>query len=343
MHINPKHVLIAGVILCIAIVGISFRFGEQLKPVRAAVGSVFTPMQKGINIVGTFISDKLDNFKNINDLLAENEDLKQQINMLTYENKMLLQDKYELDGLRELYELDQKYLDYPKVAARVISKDPGNWYSVFTIDKGTKDGLAKGMNVMAGNGLVGIITECYYNYSIVRSIIDDKSNVWGMFLKSSDDCVVQGDLQLMDEGKIRVELISRDAEIMDGYEVVTSHISPNFHQGILIGYISNIELDSSNMTKSAYLTPAVDFDHLEEVLIITELKEQPQLKEPPTDTEVTIDVDALAETDEDTDTLIDEENQVDVNSDTASDEDTNTGDYDTEIGNDATTNSDVTE
>lgn len=282
-HINPKHVLIAGVILCVGFVGVSFRFGEQLAPVRSAVGSVFTPMQKGINVVGSFLSDKLDNFKNINDLLEENEELKDHINVLTYENKMLLQDKYELDRLRDLYELDQKYLDYPKVSARVISK-PGNWYNVFTIDKGTRDGLAKDMNVLAGNGLVGIIAECYYNYSVVRSIVDDKSYVSGMFLKTSDTCFVQGDLQLMDKGKIRVEMISKDAEIEDGYEVVTSHISPNFLQGILIGYVSDIELDASNMTKTAYLTPAVDFEHLEEVLIITELKE-PLLEEPPEEPE----------------------------------------------------------
>lgn len=336
-NINPKHVLIAGVVICIGFVGLSFRFGEQLKPVRSAVGSVFTPMQKGINIVGTFISDKMENFKNINDLLAENEELKNKINVLTYENKMLLQDKYELDGLRELYELDQKYLDYPKVAARVIDKDPGNWYHVFKIDKGTKDGLAKDMNVMAGNGLVGIITEAYYNYSIVRSIIDDKSNVHGMFIKTSDTCVVQGDLQLMDEGKIRVELISKDAEIMDGFEVVTSHISPNFHQGILIGYVSDIELDSSNMTKTAYLTPVVDFERLKEVLIITELKE-PQLKEPPEDVEISMDttIDSDTRSEDDTNVVSNESNNQDaeINTDT---EDAGNLASDTEIETDSDT------
>lgn len=273
IHINPKHVLIVFIILCISLIIISFRYTDKLTPVRAAVGSVITPMQRGINSVGTLISDQLDRFKSMNDLLEENANLTEQVNVLSYENKLLMQDKYELNGLRDLYKLDQQYLDYPKVAARVISKDTNNWYNVFTIDKGTKDGLAKNMNVLAGNGLVGIITEAHYNYSIVRSIIDDNSSVSGMFLKTSDTCIIHGDLQLMDEGKIRVELISKDADIYEGYEVVTSHISTNFLQGILIGYVSDIKLDASNMTKTAYLTPVVDFDSLEEVLIITELKE----------------------------------------------------------------------
>ncbi len=273
ININPKHIFIALIILCIALMILSFRFQNMMSPVREGVGTVIAPMQEGINSVGSFITDKLDRLKNINDLIEENTLLQKQVNDLSYQNKLLLQDKYELNGLRELFELDQKYLDYPKVAARVIGKDPNNWYNEFTIDKGTRDGLDVNMNVLAGNGLAGIITEVHYNYSIVRSIIDDNSNVSGMFIKTSDTCVVEGDLKLMDEGKIRVKFISKDADIKDGYEVVTSHISPNFLQGILIGYVSDIQLDSNNMTKTAYLTPVVDFGRLDEVLIITQQKE----------------------------------------------------------------------
>ena len=123
------------------------------------MGTVITPMQQGINTVGTFISDRMETLKNIRELIQENKKLKDQVSVLSYENKLLLQNKYELDELRKLYELDQKYFDYPKVAARIIDKDINNWYNVFTIDKGTKDGLAVDMNVLAGSGLVGIITE----------------------------------------------------------------------------------------------------------------------------------------------------------------------------------------
>jgi rod shape-determining protein MreC len=248
--------------------------------VKEAIGAVITPMQRGVNTVGSFISDKFDNFKSIGDLLDENEELKEQVAVLSYENQLLLQEKFELDQLRELFELDQKYIDYPKVAARVISKDPQNWYNIFTVDKGTRDGIKEGMNIIAGNGLVGIITEVNYNYSIVRSIIDDVSSVSGEFTKTSELCIVNGDLQLIDEGKIRVDLISKDAQINDGDEVVTSKISEDYLPGILIGNVSDIELDPSNMTKTALLTPVVDFERLEEVLIITELKE-PLLDEAP--------------------------------------------------------------
>lgn len=274
ISIRPKHILYVCSCLCLILLVVSFRFSALLHPVKTGVGYVIAPMQKGINTVGTYIARQLDNLQSIKDLLERNEELEKQVEELTAQNSILVQDRYELDGLRTLYEVDQKYPDYNKVAARVISKDSNSFYSVFTIDKGDRDGIAVDMNVMAGNGLVGIVTEVGKNYAKVRSIIDDNSYVSGMFLKTSDTCDVKGDLELLDSGYIRVEGISMNAEIEDNYELVTSHISDKFLQGILIGYVSHIETDSSNMSKIAYLRPAVDFEHLQEVLIITELKEK---------------------------------------------------------------------
>lgn len=274
ISIRPKHVLILCTVICFILIFVSFRYSTLINPVKTAVGSFVTPMQKGINSVGRYISGKLDTIASIQELLDENEKLKDQIESLKIENSILIQDRYELDGLRELFEVNQKYADYPKVAARVISKDTNSFYNVFTIDKGADDKIQVDMNVLAGNGLVGLVTEVGKNYAKVRSIIDDKSYVSGMFLKTSDTCDVKGDLELLDDGMIRVENINIDAQIEDGYEVVTSHISNKYLQGILIGYVSDVKVDSSNMAKVATLRPAVDFQHLEEVLIITTLKEK---------------------------------------------------------------------
>ena len=86
----------------------------------------------------------------IRTLLAENSALKEQVASLTEENTLLQQDKYELNELRGLLELDEEYGDYNKIGARIISRDSGNWYSSFVIDKGSNDGLADDMNVIAG-------------------------------------------------------------------------------------------------------------------------------------------------------------------------------------------------
>ncbi|NMB43718.1 MAG: rod shape-determining protein MreC [Clostridiales bacterium] len=273
-NFKSKHLLIVALILLIALVIVSFISPNKVSPVKSAIGNVISPMQRGINSVGKSVFDRWEKLQNISDLMEENELLREQVNTLSYENKLLLQDKYELDRLRDLFELDEKYAQYPKVAARVIAADPNNWFTVFTIDKGTDDGISVDMNVMAGNGLVGIVEEVGTKWAKVRTIIDDQSNVSGMFLKTSDTCIVEGDLELMEQGVIRVEEINRDAKVEEGYEVVTSHISDKYLQGILIGYVKEITLDPNNLTKSAYLVPVVNFEHLEEVLIITELKEK---------------------------------------------------------------------
>ena len=194
-------------------------------------------------------------------------------------NKILQQEKYELAELRKLFELDEKYASYDTVAARVIDKDAGNWYSVFKIDKGSKDGMKVGMNVMAGDssggGLVGIITQTGKNWSKVRSIIDDTSKVGAMILKTNETCIVSGNLTLQEKGLLEFsEMDNSEIEYKAGAEVVTSYLSDKFHQGILIGYIKEVVKDENANTRTGYITPAVDFTHLETVLIIKQLKEE---------------------------------------------------------------------
>ena len=129
------------------------------------------------------------------------------------------------------------------------------------------------MNVIAGRGLVGIVTETGPTWSTVRSIIDDSSNVSAMVLSTSDRCIISGDLTLINSGKLRFEQMENNDNTIDvGEQIVTSYISDKYLQGILIGYISEVDVDSNNLTRSGYITPVVDFKNLQEVLVITTTK-----------------------------------------------------------------------
>ena len=130
------------------------------------------------------------------------------------------------------------------------------------------------MNVMSGNGLVGIITSTGPNWATVRSIIDDESNLSAMVLNTSDNMIVSGNLELYSKGSISFSNLNDENNVVvAGDQIVTSHISDKYLPGILIGYIDEIESDSNNLTKSGLLRPAVDFEHLDVVLVITELKQ----------------------------------------------------------------------
>ena len=217
--------------------------------------------------------------------MAEKQALQERIDALVEENSRLQSEQFELQRLRELYDLDQDYMQYQKIGARVIAKDSGDWFQVFRINKGSADGVQVDANVMAGGGLVGIVTDVGAHYATVRSIIDDVSRVSGMAQQSGDTCIVSGDLTLFGEGRLRLSNIAENCDLKDGDRIVTSNISSKFLPGILIGYAADITTDQSRLTKSGYLIPAAHFDSLQEVLVITTLKEEEAPQESTENTE----------------------------------------------------------
>ena len=270
-----KYLLFILTVLCIAMMVLSFTTNILSVPFNFVSSFFVVPFENGLTSVGTYALTKTQQLQELSSVLEENEELKRQLDELTNENIRLQQDKYELTKLRELFELDAEYEEYSKVGARIISRDAGNWYSSFVIDKGENDGIQVNCNVIAGSGLVGRVVEVGPNHAKVTSIISDGINTSGMVLSSGDNLIVSGNLQTMAEGKIEYsQLMDSKNKVTVGDKVVTSNISDQYLPGILIGYISSIATDSNNLTKSGYFTPVVDFEHLNEVLVIKELKQQ---------------------------------------------------------------------
>ncbi len=269
-----KYLLFILTVICVVLILITFNTNFLKGSSGTILGYVFVPFQKGITTVSTYLNDRAQELERVRELIAENEALKQQVNDLTIENTTLQQDRYELINLRELYALDAQYTEYDKVGARIIAKDSGNWFHSFVIDKGADDGITLDMNVIAGQGLVGRIVDVHDSWSKVTAIIADTSNVSGEVLATEDKLVVSGDLELYSQGSIRfAQLVDSDNAVKEGDKIVTSDISEKFLPGILIGYVSTITQDANNLTKSGTLTPAVDFEHLSEVLVILETKQ----------------------------------------------------------------------
>ena len=273
--IKTKHWVIIMTVICIGLIGLAASSRFSFAPLQQGAGYVISPFQKGINVMGSWLRDQTSGFQDAKKLQKENEELEEKVASLTEENNKLLEDQEELNRLTKLYELDQDYTQYDKVAAQVISKDPGNWYSTFVINRGSDDGIQVDMNVLADGGLAGIVAEVGEEWATGRSIIDDSSNVSATVASTSDNCMVTGNLLLMEEGKLNfIQLLDREDKVQPGDRIVTSDISDKFLKGILIGYIDEVEMDSNNLTKTGYLVPVVDFAHIHEVLVIKELKDK---------------------------------------------------------------------
>ncbi len=274
INIPSKYALLALSVICVIMMVLSYATDMMSIVPQTVAGYTVIPFQKAISYAGNWLFNRSESIRELEELRSENEELKETVKQLTIRINDLTTDKYELAELRQLMALDERYSDYPTVGARVIGKDAGNWYSTFLIDKGSNDGIKVNMNVMAGAGLVGIVTSVGPNWATVRSIIDDDSNISAMVLNTSDTMIVTGDLELYSKGNIKFsDLRDEDDAVAEGDSIVTSQISDKYLPGISIGYIKEINSDSNNLTKSGYLTPVVDFEHLDIVLVITQMKQ----------------------------------------------------------------------
>ena len=274
--ISGKHLLIVLSLVCLGLMIFTFRTSMFEGPLKQAAGHVVIPFQEGIASVGGYLTEQSDRMQQLEEVLEQNRLLQEQIDALTIENNQLLQDKYELNTLRSLYQLDKEYAEYKKVGARVIASETDNWFYSFIIDKGEEDGISVDCNVMAGSGLVGRVVSVGPNFAKVSSIISDTHSVSATVLSTNENMIVTGNLEGVQKNGVITfsQLTDKKGKVAQGDKVVTSYISDKYLPGILIGYISAVNTSSDNLTKTGYIKPAVDFSHLEEVLVVLETKQK---------------------------------------------------------------------
>lgn len=270
---KSKKVFIYIVIFVSIILGIVTINRKNHSFFEQTIGVVLSPIQKATTSSINWIQQKFESFSKFKTLEEENEMLKIELDLKEQEIKRLKQLEIENEKLSNLLNTSSKYREYPKITANIIAKDPGNWYENFTIDKGEKDGIKKDMVVLAVGGLVGKIEEVGYNYAKVSSIINGTYSVSAKSIRTDDEGFVKGDLSK--NGICKMEYIDKEAEIKEGDEIVTSHLSDIYPAGITIGYVKEIYLEeNTKLSKTAIIEPVVDFKHLEKVLIVNTEEKQ---------------------------------------------------------------------
>lgn len=265
---HKKHILRGGLLLLVLITIITS--GKQLNAtlLESAIGVVVTPFQDLTTGITSWVDETVTSARNKTDLKEENAALKNQVAELLEENRRLAMYEAENETLSALLKIAQKYPDYESVGATVIAKGPGVWYDDFTIDKGTRDDVSANMVLIAPEGLVGKVLESGLLSSQAQSILDSRSSVPAMSVRTGDLGVVKGNYTLLQDGLCMMEYIDGTAEIMVGDEIVTSHLSDIYPAGLAIGKVLEIESDTSGLTKYAVIEPYVDLKHLDTMLVI---------------------------------------------------------------------------
>lgn len=275
LEIPGRFILFVLASVALILLFVSFTTGFDGGYVRRTLETVFVPMEKGIDAVSERISLSKEQTVTLNELKKENETLKAEVERLSSELSGVALQQGELKELRSLMALKNTYNQYETTGAYIIGTGATNWFNTFIIDKGSADGIKENMNVLAGEGLVGIVTKVGKNHSTVRAIIDDSSNVSATVSKTGDNFIVSGSLQSMTEsGMIEFSnLEDSDDKVKIGDTLVTSSISDKYVPGILIGYITSISEDANGLTKNGTIAPVCDFKHINEVLVVLTVKD----------------------------------------------------------------------
>lgn len=223
--------------------------------------------------VKSFIDRTVDDFNTLfvdsTQVVEENVRLKNELEGMKLDLADIDELRAENERLRGLLGMAGK-LEYSCVGASVIAMTPGSWFSEFTIDKGSGDGLAVGMPVMTASGLVGKITETAPSSSVVRSIVDSRSALAGIIERTRDSGIVKGILMAGDDANLlRMTYLSSETELIIGDRVLTGGLEGDYPKGLLVGTVTEVSRQTSSSEGYVILSPAVDFLRIEEVLVLT--------------------------------------------------------------------------
>lgn len=270
---KSKWIIIIVVTLAMLIViALSANSSSRVNWLGNAVSIPLAPAQGFFSFLGEKIQGSLSLFKDIKVVREENEGLKAQIDKLEKEKRELERYRQEIKELRDVLDFRDQYHDYDFLGVNIIAKDPGNWFHVFTIDRGGKDGIKPDFPVITGRGLVGRVSTVWPLSSKVISVIDEDSTVSAIISKTRDYVLVKGDITLKSQGLCKLEYIPADIDVTVGDTVETSGIGGIFPKGIIIGTIKEVKGNDSSFSKYAIIAPAVDFKRLEEVVVLKSRK-----------------------------------------------------------------------
>lgn len=273
-----RRVLVSLVIIAIIASTIFFlvlRNDEQISIAENAIGSLLTPVQNAVSSATNGIKNFFTNWRNYDTLEEEFEILSRENQQLTLELAGAEEAMLENERLKGLLDAKSAYEALDPVYAKVIARDAGQWFTTFSINRGTAHGVSTGMAVVNGEGLIGHVYEVGLNYAKVLTIIDPRSGLACLVQRTRDNGVVRGGISDTDDtAECYVYYLPNLNNIVPGDIVVTSGTDSLYPKGLHIGKVTQLSLNAGSEGNYAVIMPSVDFLHIEEVLILREVVEK---------------------------------------------------------------------
>lgn len=233
------------------------------------LATALVPFQQLGRMISVGIEDLRDRTVAIDEVLAENERLKEELNALRQTVVDYDDMKSENEMFREYYRIEDTYSDYDLVSAFVIGRDPMEKYYSFTIDRGSRDGVAVDDVVISPEGAVGRVTSVNYNYAEVLTILDPAVSMGCTVSRTRDIGLAEGESLLAQENRLKMSYLPRETLVAASDLVVTTGLGGVFPSGLIVGTVEDVIPESSGKSMYAVVRPAADVRDITSVFIIT--------------------------------------------------------------------------
>ena len=234
-----------------------------------AAGVAASPFRAAAEGVRRWVEDKQRYYQDYNDLLAENQALREEVAELRANARQAESDREENALLRELIGLREQRRDFVFESAMILERSNSNWTRTLTLNRGTAHGVAVNNVVVSSEGyLVGVVTETGLNWCTVQAVTDTDTELGALLFRTGDAVIAEGDFTLMRQDRLKVTYLPADTALLVGDYIVTSGLGGYYPSNLVIGTVERVEADDNGLAQYAVLAPMVDFDALTELFVI---------------------------------------------------------------------------
>ena len=266
---NGLLILIAAILLALVTAVVSMLLGGKANPVANFVNFITTPVRNGISAVTNWAEERYSDAFELEQMKTQLEELKKENSELEAKIREAEAAIQENERLYNLLELTPKGKEFTKEAAMVTARSTSNWESTLTLSKGSAQGIEVDDCVVDEYwNLVGIVAEVGENWCTVRTLIDANTEMGGQLVRTGGAAILEGDLALMGEGKLKLTYLPENSQLMSGDLVITSGRGGVYPSGLVAGHVEEVRTDASGMTDYAVIVPETDLGNLQQVFVI---------------------------------------------------------------------------
>ena len=246
-------------------------FSSNTDLLTDAANTIAAPFRSASAAVAGWIGDRQRYADEFDALREENEALKLEIARMEEELRQAEKDSEENRTLRRLLELREQRRDLQWESARIVERDADNWASAVKLNIGTDYGVSVGDCVITEAGyLVGLITEAGGSWCTCTTVIDTGTSIGARVFRTGEAGVAQGDFTLMAGGRLALNYLPADANLLVGDLVVTSGLGGYYPADLVIGYVQELKTDDDGLAQYAVLQPAAQLDELQQVFVVVD-------------------------------------------------------------------------